>query len=104
MNLASNTASELSTTPSSVAACPAYPPELAIDPHHAARQLVRGERCHLSLWSRRFRGRRPVRTRRAVEKAEGIRDFAETTHRAKSWSRERPRHRTHRSASTCALS
>jgi len=40
-----------------------------------------------------------VRTRRAVEKAEGIRDFAETTHRAKSWSRERPRHRTHRSDS-----
>src|SRR4051794_34754835 len=30
-----------------------------------------------------------VRTRRAVENAEVIRDFAETTHRAKSWSRER---------------
>jgi Transposase DDE domain group 1 len=30
-----------------------------------------------------------VRTRRALEKAEVIRDFAETTHRAKSWSRER---------------
>ena len=30
-----------------------------------------------------------VRTRRALENAEVIRDFAETTHRAKSWSRER---------------
>jgi hypothetical protein len=30
-----------------------------------------------------------VRTRRAVENAEVTRDFAETTHRAKSWSRER---------------
>jgi len=30
-----------------------------------------------------------VRTRRAAENAEVIRDFAETTHRAKSWSRER---------------
>ena len=30
-----------------------------------------------------------VRTRRALENAEVIRDFAETTHRAKSWSHER---------------
>lgn len=30
-----------------------------------------------------------VRTRRAVENADGVRDFAETRHRAKSWRRER---------------
>ncbi len=101
MTLASTTASELSTTPSSVAAVSGI----------SARAGHRPASCCAATGARRTassislaspvpsRCRRPVRTRRAVENAEVIRDFAEATHRAKSWSRERPRHRTHRSNS-----